>query len=89
MRLARAGLCDGAESTHPAADAASLPRGDEMEWERCYYRLGRVGAGKFGRGVAGDSGVVHHPRFSHVPGGRTGAAGDGCPHSTASPTVHL
>ncbi len=29
MRLARAGLCAGAESTHPAADAAPLPRGDE------------------------------------------------------------
>ena len=31
-------------------------------------QAGRAGAGEFGRGVAGDSGVVHHPRFGHVPG---------------------
>ena len=29
---------------------------------------GGAGAGEFGRGVAGDSGVVHHPRLGHVPG---------------------
>ena len=31
-------------------------------------QAGRAGAGEFGRWVAGDSGVVHHPRFGHVPG---------------------